>query len=339
MLTVENISHGSSLTRFWKLINKEHHKAPFHDPYIIDGLVNSLDNKFVACVKKENNKWLFSVFQITNSIALCIFSGYPLMSSGNILSPIDVESFFIQIYNELKLPIYLPLVFLDTYQGEALKKTRLASWSRLPNPIVTFNDNITDRIVKRAGKRAIKNWKKFENSDAEIATFTRIESIRRYIKLVETASWKSKVCQDMLSKNQYEIYCNLAKSPRALLRVVIVNELPVAYRLDIKIGDIVFALKWSYCENNKRIAPGFYLLTKDIERCWSGKSIKFVDLFGSPDTMKEVICDKTMRKRYDYAWPSAHCAIKALQIERQVHDNKLNENFSTGKGLRHAYEK
>lgn len=94
-------------------------------------------------------------------------------------------------------------------------------------------------------------------------------------------------------------------------------------------------LKWSYDEAYQRHSPGFYLLTKRLVQRWGGTDLDSVDLFGSPDRLKDLLSTH-QAARFDLAWPPGPAADE-LRAERTEFDHRVWENHQAGHGVRHFY--
>jgi CelD/BcsL family acetyltransferase involved in cellulose biosynthesis len=136
--------------------------------------------------------------------------------------------------------------------------------------------------------------------------------------------------------NQFDLYAYLLRHGLSSLDVVWSATRPIAYRLDAHLGRTVMCLKWSYDEEYRRCSPGFYLLTKRLVQRWGDTDLDSIDLFGSPDRLKDLISTDRVA-RFDLAWPPGP-AVDALRAERTGFDRQVRENHQAGRGVRQLYQ-
>lgn len=141
-------------------------------------------------------------------------------------------------------------------------------------------------------------------ADAELTTApaSGAEAVA-VLDTIERRSWKARCDQSMHDRDQqFELYSGLLDRNLVTLDVAWHGRRPVAYRLDARVGQTVACVKWSFDEDYRRCSPGFYLLTQGLVRRWGPVELDLIDLFGSPDTLKDVVASGAV-PRYDLAWP------------------------------------
>lgn len=277
-----------------------------------------------------------------SNIAKCAIPTSPFVGA---YSPgVDEREFsnlLTNISDSLQKPLYFPQVYENSEWSKVMQtQARVDLWTRLPSPTVTFDSPDTTLIQvakERIGSRAIRRLRKFENEGFSIISADK-RNASEIIKRVEMTSWKRAQKQDMISRDQLWVYNALVQSPNSVVRVVMNDEDPVAYRFDYRVGQRVFALKWSYNEAYKKYSPGFYLLVKDMEDYWRRQQVKSIDLYGSPDTLKSSICDTSREsKRLDIGWPRSSDVVQNLKRERLEHDAGIKRAFNAGVSLKSIY--
>lgn len=273
---------------------------------------------------------LLSVFLIDPDRANCLFAGIPALGG-----PADdrVRELADLVREQARVPlVYFPHVTFPAPGG-------LPSWQRLDGPLVRWSDRgltLEERVRTRYGSRAARQWKRFEASGLHIAPATGDEAVDA-LATVERRSWKAFCGQSMHHRdNQFDLYANLLRHSLSSLDVVWNATKPIAYRLDAHFGRSVMCLKWSYDEEYRRCSPGFYLLTKRLVQRWGDTDLDSIDLFGSPDRLKDLISTDRVA-RFDLAWPPGP-AVDALRAERTGFDRQVRENHQAGRGVRHLYQ-
>jgi hypothetical protein len=315
--------------------------SPFHDILLLKTL---LDERTMIGVSATNDRDEFmSIYNCFESsgIATCAMGGNPFLGvSGP--SPGELNEYLSKTAALLRSALYFPLVYLDSPPGCHLAESTAVKWERLASPTLSgeaLRSGLLERARSRIGSLADRRLRKFDKSKIDIRTTTGEVAIR-HVCAVEESSWKHAAGQDLVSRGQVDLYGALAHSPNALIRVAFDGDQPVAYRFDYRAGRTVSSLKWSYAEHARRISPGFALLVRDLAACWAEEKIDMVDLHGSPDTLKAVICDSDgARERADFAWPPESDRISRLRDERLRHDRRILARFEQGTSLRGLYVK
>jgi hypothetical protein len=220
---------------------------------------------------------------------------------------------------------------------------RSFDFERLPCPIVGppfAPEHVWQTVCQRYGSRANRQKMKFEKNLKVEPPYRG--SIRQAIARIELNSWKHKYKQDMLSReNQLEFYISLIESGVATVKFACdATGIPVAFRIDARVVDVLYVLKWSYDDNYKQFSPGFYLLTVDLFKnlATDGREkYQYIDLYGSPDSLKDTIKTSEL-SRIDYYLASNLEQVQALSHKRQQFDEKMNQNYQNKNSIKKAFE-
>jgi hypothetical protein len=286
-----------------------------------------------------NERIIFSAFErMHNRLWRCFFLSDPFLSSSpmNDAERLDcLESMRDQLDAE---GLYFPYV---DHRSDCFSffSSRLdcLSLQRLPSPMIHWRLNdqtFIERIGNHSKKRAHRFWKKFENR-LQLQSLTGEEAVCA-LDAIERRSWKYVGGQSMHHRDcQFAFYGGWLGSGGLFLHTATDCGKPVAYRLDAKIGRTVYAIKYSYDEEYKQCSPGYYLLTKGLEARWSADSIEMIDLWGSPDLLKNSIKSGEYQ-RYDFFWPSCTAGQKVLDDKRS-HDQRLDDSVNDSLGLKSVY--
>lgn len=270
----------------------------------------------------------------------CFFPGEPVVSNRR-LSANELFEFLSRVALELDAKyVYFPMVYCSGQQVDALLAVpQVATWPRRPSPGIDWNlrgEDLWERVRKRHGTQAEKKRSRFERNLHVRRMYG--PSAADALGLVESRSWKASHKQDMHSRDrQFAFYAGtLCEGGSTELSVVFDNNRPVAYRLDARVASTVFAMKWSFDYGYRRQSPGFYLLTLDLVARWGQEDVTYIDLFGSPDTLKSLV-QTDQRPRQDIAWPANAREISTLRAERTRFDLENEMLFKQGFGLRRRF--
>lgn len=211
-----------------------------------------------------------------------------------------------------------------------------ATLERRPSPVIDWSDGgrgVWARCESRLGSRARRRRRRFEQSSL-LFDYAHGQAAIDAVSAVERRSWKATLRQDMHTRRQFAFYKGLILSGTVDVRVAYRHEHPVAYRIDHRIGDILYCLKWSFDESARAISPGFALLVLDLPECHRDTPLQAVDLFGAADSLKDAISTGA-RRRVDLCWPDSPGA-RAILRERAAHDARNAAVHRSGKGIRWA---
>lgn len=280
-------------------------------------------------VRVAVHRGLLGAFRLDADRASSVFVGLPAVGG----SPDPQLSELSELVRAaLGVPVvYFPHVSCATVPG-------LASWRRLDSPVISWADrgrDLLDRVRSRRGSRADRQWRRFDSAGLTVASAKGAAAVA-VVDAVERRSWKAACGQSMHYRDrQFELYSGLLDRGLVTLDVAWHGSKPVAYRLDARTGRTVACLKWSFDENYRRCSPGFYLLTTGLVRRWGPVELDWIDLFGSPDTLKDLVASGAA-PRYDLAWPPGHEAA-VVRAERVAFDGATRANHAAGCGVRHLY--
>ena len=268
-------------------------------------------------------------------------SGYPVLGNNQV-DHSTLKTFFDTIRNKLGIhTLYFPLIYQKCHIFSPLKDVPgMQLWPRLPSPIVRGNlseATIWNRVVSRYGGRADRQKKKFEeNFFVKSVNRTDVENV---IEKIESNSWKKRYGQDMLSRdNQFTYYTNIIKTGLADISVAFDhNNYPAAFRIDARVDRTLFVIKWSYDEKFKQYSPGFYLLTVDLFKKYSPSDFDYIDLYGSPDMMKNLL-ETDRLERVDLCYSSNQDYVDIIRTERTNYDVKIFNNYQNQQSIKKLFD-
>jgi len=283
--------------------------------------------KFVVAL--DVNELILSAFEKRpGNLWQCTLNGFPFMAKNDIAED-RLHTFISDVKTHLKAStLYFPLTYVTNHLHEILMRTpHYSSWDRLPNPIISGDVNsneIWERAMLRHKSRALRQKNKFEKT-LRVKTITGT-IVRDKIAMVEKKSWKSTYGQDMLSReNQIEYYSSLIESGSATVTFAI-NSLdePVAFLIDTFMNNVLYIIKWSYSEEYRKYSPGFYLLCVDMPKRYDGTNVKYIDLYGSPDSLKDLL-ETNRLERMDFCISEDKAQVEQIKAKRMEYD-KNSEN-------------
>lgn len=278
-----------------------------------------------------------SSFAVGGGLGRCFVQGAGAL--GELAGGTDAFDFLSSVQRELDVQaIYFPLLYGDISIAQSLLQAQGGRrLRRRPSPVIDWELGGADvwaRCERKLGSRARRRRRRFEASGAEIVTLEGPRAVRSMLT-VEQGSWKTGASQDMISRGQADFYAALLRSSEASLRVALESDEPIAYRLDMRVRNIVYCLKWSYVDDYRALSPGFYLLAVDLVDCYRNDGVVLVDLFGAPDMLKSALASGD-RERFDLVWPDGAKARRLL-AERAQHDKIAAEAYNRGDGIRRTY--
>lgn len=280
----------------------------------------------LVCFKRREGKVLKS-----------LFSGFPYLGK----KAVDFENLLKVALNITNADcLYFPLIYEST---EIIKSLSLINnitvWNRLPSPIVVGDfsiEAILKRVNNRYGKRTTRQKSIFEKK-LMIKSVMKKDSTR-VLSEVERNSWKYRSNQDMFSRGyQFDYYNKLINC--GVVNLVAAYDLnkPVAFRIDALVKNTLYVVKWSFDESYKKYSPGFYLLVFDLFERYKNIEIDYIDLFGSPDLLKDVI-ENDRLERFDFCYSTNEELVRNIKNERLNFDSRVYNNYLNKKSIRRVYE-
>lgn len=342
MIIIKNLEQLRKYKELIKCLYEKYGRIYYHDPKSISAMYKQKNGINFYIIIDEKQKILTAFEKLDDEVWGCCFSGYPILASKRI-NPNSILKFLNNLKKILEATaFYFPLVYEDDYVFKQIKNNKLLITNkRLPSPIIEqpLDPNIIwRRVVKRYGSRANRQKKKFE-SMLITKSFSGINILNK-IKKVELSSWKRGSRQDMLSRdNQIAYYTDIVKSGIAEATFAFTKEMqPVAFRIDTRVKDKLFILKWSYDEKYKSYSPGFYLLTIDLINKYKNEDVSYIDLYGSPDGLKDLL-ESNRLKRRDVFFTEKVDYVKPIISERGAFDAKIVNNYRLKQSIKKIYSK
>lgn len=279
-----------------------------------------------------------SIFRREEKVAISEMGGAGVMLVAK--GKVDLGDFFERVIRALKVEtLYFPLLYQDILKNQCTNiPSNALFYERRPSPFICWENRGADvwqRCESRLGIRAKRRLKKFEKAGASVLTMEGKDAVEA-IAAVERKSWKAKYHVDLFSRDQFKLVKNLVENKSLLVRVVLIESNPIAYRIDFRVKDTVFCYKWSYDEDVRRLSPGFYLIAKDLIETYGNEPLKMIDLYGSPDSLKDTVSSGS-RKRFDIIWPDSPQARQISQ-ERRQHDARAAKVYAENMGIRYSVE-
>ncbi|PIZ59464.1 hypothetical protein COY20_01915 [Candidatus Shapirobacteria bacterium CG_4_10_14_0_2_um_filter_40_12] len=294
---------------------------------------------FCVFIDQKNN--LLSAFEKkSDGVWQCSISGCPILGNNQV-DHSTLKTFFDTIRNKLEThSLYFPLIYRKCRIFNPLKNVSgMQLWPRLPSPIISGDlseASIWNRVVERYGGRAYRQKKKFEEN-LFVKSVNRAD-VENIIGKIESNSWKKRYGQDMLSRdNQFIYYTNIVKTGLADMSVAFDHSnCPAAFRIDAHVGRTLFVIKWSYDENFKQYSPGFYLLTVDLFKKCGPSDLGYIDLYGSPDMMKNLL-ETDRLERVDLCYSSNQGYVDIIRTERTNYDAKIFNNYQNQQSIKKLF--
>lgn len=337
MTVIESIDGLRKYREIIDLFFKEHGEIYLQSYLSIDAVFRSKGGIEVVLFIEEKDQ-LLSVFEKkSEKVWQCCFAGHPFL--GKTSDEVKIVKFLQLVCHKLGVEtLYFPLVYKkNNFLTSLLKNKDTYFWERSASPIVKGElswSKIWERVCLRYGSRAERQRKKFEKElYVEKVPLNEVEKV---VKKIEINSWKRKAKQDMLSRgNQFEYYCEIVKSGLAEISAAFDKKTKeaVAFRIDALTKNVVHVLKWSYDDKYMRYSPGFYLLTVDLFKKYSQKKIKYIDLYGSPDKLKDLLENERL-ERVDFCYSTMPEEVESIRGERLGFDKKIINNYEKEKSIK-----
>lgn len=294
--------------------------------------------KQISVIVDKNKEVLLAFEKKDNEIWSSIINSFPILNNGLL----SFEEFKILLDEIIKVLNAKTLYFQNVYQIDNMLNyfknlEEVNLWQRLDNPLIDCtcsHENVMEKSFMRAGSVLKRQQKAFEKEMYVEKVDKKIAS--EILKVIEYNSWKRKCNQDMISRNQFDYYSNLLDMGIAELIVAFNSfNIPIAYRLDSIVKDKVYFIKTSYDDKYKKYSPGSYLSTFDITKRYCDKGYKYIDLYGSPNILKDMIETKRIG-RFDICYPYDNC-IDIIKKDRKDYDSKYWANYLEKKSIKKLY--
>jgi hypothetical protein len=270
----------------------------------------------------------------TTSTALC--SDLPFLSAEE-PGPEQLVAVVSSVRRATGLSVYLPLVGKEYADMDAYRE--VSTWCRLPNSVIDWSRegvDLWDRALSRGSSQLNRKRRLVQRDGLVLHTGESGHRAARDMLAVDDSSWKALCGQSMRQReSQWAVYSELVRSGVLTATFLRDRDRPVAFRLDGRVKDRVMCLKWSYDMLYKRYSPGLYLLTEGLTRQWSNKGIRTIDLFGSPDPLKDLLYSER-RHRVD-VWCGDPALGRTRAEDRLGLDARVTRARGEGKGLRLAF--
>ncbi len=255
------------------------------------------------------------------------------------------NSYIIELlYNameQLKIDsVYFPLVYENSLAYKALCEVNCGVCKRLPTSIVLPEnpkpEGHIDKLIKKNKYKFNKRKKMFE--DNCVVKHFEVGTAKRYIQDIENGSWKHQYGMDMKQRNQLDYYSKMIENGKMdiVYAVEKCSGKPIAYRLDAIVNGIVYQVKTSYNKQFAKLTPGIYLNTINLFETYDGMGYNYIDLYGSPNTMKDEIEDCRIN-RFDLYFPSINKKCEEIMTERKSYDSKFLECYEKRLGIQNMW--
>ncbi|MFV2195473.1 GNAT family N-acetyltransferase [Nocardiopsis sp. LOL_012] len=310
---------------------------PHQHPAVLAARLSSIASDHAVYVWPDEEPRCLFAFRRSGDHWRSVFPGAPVLADRE-LEPETLRRLLGWIARDLDAAyLYFPLAYPETAAAGALAAVPgMAVWNRSHSPVIDWEDQghgILNRFHDRHGsqaRRKARRWRKALRMEVLAGN-----AARSALADIEGRSWKASVGLDLASEGQLGYYQDLLDEGVVRLSAAMLDGRPIAYRLDARHDSTVYALEWSFDARFGRYAPGMFLMVDGLPQCWADADLERVDLFGSPDTLKQLLATGT-RERVDLAWPSGS-AVHRLRHERQAHDARLRQRFERGIGLAVTY--
>ncbi len=286
----------------------------------------------------EDKEILCSIEKHDENIWKTDISGYPFICNLNKTKPEDIRVFLQSILEKIRVKdIYISQVYANIpLYCDVIFDQNFLSWKRLSNPLIRKESfvNIYAQLKERTTINNVDRVRKKYKRDFRILNKAVTEQIQD-LEIIEKKSWKKVQGQDMLTReNQFVYYSELLQNKVIQFQAAYYEDIPVSYVLYAYYGDILYLIKWSYDQTYRKYSPGKNLIL-DIIESYDTIDYKYIDLYGSPDTLKELLETERI-VRFDFAYPG-NSFVYDIKKERMLHDYNLYECYKKHYSLRSIY--
>jgi len=177
----------------------------------------------------------------------------------------------------------------ETRTGKFLTLTRVPRKTALIDPSVddrTFDDFLGEKLGSKTRKSFRYDQRKLAaQGELSIETVDSFEDIRAIMPatcLIEVESWKSKEGAGLYSIRGkrgffFELLPELAKSKRARVSIMRLNDQPIAWQIDLLDQEYLGVHHLAFDQEYKKFSPGKQLLIANLKRAWAeGRLVDFL---------------------------------------------------------------
>ena len=173
----------------------------------------------------------------------------------------------------------------ETQRGKFLTLTRMPRKTALIEPPVDdlrFEDFLGERLGAKSRKSLRYDQRKLaEQGDVAIETVDSLKEVRAIMPatcLVEVESWKSKEGAGLYSIRGkrgffFELLPELAKSGRARVSVMRLDDQPIAWQIDLLDAGYVGVHHLAFDQAYAKFSPGKQLLISNLRRAWEERRL------------------------------------------------------------------
>lgn len=235
--------------------------------------------------------------------------------------------------------LYFPLVYETSIIYEIIKNYRGTIIDRLPTSIIYPEQKKCCHIewFKEKNRYKFRKRKRLFEDNLEVKELN-IESARKNILNIENMSWKHDYGMDMESRHQLDYYSNMIEGGD--LKIVYAvdkrTKEPVAYRLDSIVNGTVYQIKTSFNKNYSKLTPGVYLNTINLFETYDKIKYNYIDLYGSPNIMKDEI-EEARINRYDLYFPNLSHSCSFVVEDRMKYDSNFMKAYQNRQGIKNMW--
>ncbi|TFE31017.1 GNAT family N-acetyltransferase [Frankia sp. B2] len=298
----------------------------------------------------ESRKLVVALLEGADGIALLVLCarsggvfgtlvpGEPMVGSSQLLcnlrAGLDGDGLLHRLHRSLgATAIYLHEVRTEPWSWLVRQRPEPLTWARTGNPVVDWRDDgaaFLHRAAVHLGRgfdRRVRRWER-EFSVRSL----RGDQAFALAMLVEGRSWKARA-GSRLNDGERAFYQSLLHHPDCrLILCATPGGDPVAFFIEMRVGNTVYGLESCYDERHARLSPGTFLSTVDLHRRWHESGILRYDLLGGYGPLKSAISSELV-PRIDIAWPDIS-VVRDLRDERRKYDEHWVSVAGQGFGVR-----
>lgn len=280
-----------------------------------------------------HNKNVVAAFTVGSRVCTALGGDEPSLGP---VTPSVLVALLRFVRQETDRSVYAPLI--SVRHAEFALDANFGCWQRPPNSLIDWSDqgrSLLHRVRARGNSQIDRKRRILERDGLMLDMSTVGEDAARDVLAVDDRSWKAAVGQSMRQRGrQAKLYGSLVRDRVLSATFLRHGTKPVAFRLDGRTGARLTCLKWSYDEAYSRYSPGRYLLTDGLVRQWADRGVRVVDLFGAPDTLKDLLHTHRV-PRVDVWYGDCELGAEVAHNRHEL-DAKVEQVRTAGRGLRHA---